>query len=214
MLITLEGIEGSGKSTQMKRITTHVENMGRRCVMTREPGDTSIGKKIRAILLDPENGALTPMAELFLYAADRAQHLGERVLPCLAAGDVVVSDRFFDATTAYQGYARGLDLEVIEHIHSMVLKGLRPDLTLLLDLPPEVGLKRAISALEAGDRTVAESRFENEALAFHEKVRQGYLTLAAREPDRFVIIDATASPDEVTQAILVAIDARLARGEG
>jgi len=214
MLITLEGIEGSGKSTQMKRITAHVEKMGRRCVITREPGDTPIGKKIRAILLDPENGELTSLAELFLYAADRAQHLGERVLPCLAAGDVVVSDRFFDATTAYQGYARGLDLEVIEQIHAMVLKGLRPDLTLLLDLPPEVGLNRAISALEAGDRTVAESRFENEALVFHEKVRQGYLTLAAREPDRFVIIDATASPDEVTEEILAAIDARLDRSEG
>ncbi|VFQ46010.1 dTMP kinase [Desulfoluna butyratoxydans] len=211
MLITLEGIEGSGKSTQIKRITAHLEKQGRRCVTTREPGDTPIGKKIRAILLDPENSELTSLAELFLYAADRAQHLGERVLPRLAAGDVVVSDRFFDATTAYQGYARGLDLEVIEKIHGMVLKGLRPDLTLLLDLPPEVGLGRAISAIESGDRTVSESRFEQEALAFHEKVRAGYLTLARREPDRFVIIDATLSPDEVTEAVTRAIDERLAR---
>ncbi|BCS96591.1 thymidylate kinase [Desulfoluna limicola] len=214
MLITLEGIEGSGKSTQMKRIAAHLEKKGRRCVLTREPGDTSIGKKIRAILLDPENRELTSLAELFLYAADRAQHLGERVRPCLAAGDVVVSDRFFDATTAYQGYARGLDLEVIEKIHAMVLKDLRPDLTLLLDLPPEVGLKRAISAIESGDRTVAESRFENEALVFHEKVRQGYLALAAKEPGRFVLVDATLTPDEVTEEILVAIDARLARSKG
>lgn len=211
MLITLEGIEGSGKSTQIKRITAHLETLGRRCITTREPGDTPIGKKIRAILLDPENRELTSLAELFLYAADRAQHLGERVLPHLEAGDVVVSDRFFDATTAYQGYARGLDLEVIEKIHGMVLKGLRPDLTLLLDLPPEVGLGRAISAIEAGDRTVAESRFEQEALAFHEKVRAGYLALARREPDRFVIIDATLSPDEVTEAVTRAIDERLAR---
>ncbi|SCY57830.1 dTMP kinase [Desulfoluna spongiiphila] len=214
MLITLEGIEGSGKSTQIKRITAHLEKKGRRCVTTREPGDTSIGKKIRAILLDPENSELTSLAELFLYAADRAQHLGERVLPHLSAGDVVVSDRFFDATTAYQGYARGLDLEVIEKIHTMVLKGLRPDLTLLLDLPPEVGLGRAISAIESGDRTVDESRFEQEALAFHEKVRAGYLALAHREPERFVVIDATVSPDEVTDAITRAIDDRLARNKG
>lgn len=211
MLITLEGIEGSGKSTQMKWITEHLEKRGRRCVVTREPGDTAIGKKIRAILLDPESRGLDPLAELFLYAADRAQHLGERVLPRLAAGDVVVSDRFFDATTAYQGYARGLDLEVIEKIHAMVLKGLRPDLTLLLDLPPEVGLGRANAALAAGDRTASESRFEQEALAFHEKVRKGYLTLAHREPERFVVIDATCSPDVVTEEIVRAIDERLAR---
>ncbi len=211
MLITLEGIEGSGKSTQMKRIAAHLKSQGRRCVLTREPGDTAIGKKIRAILLDPENGALTSLSELFLYAADRAQHLGERVIPSLAAGDIVVSDRFFDATTAYQGYARGLDLGVIEKIHDMVLKGLRPDLTLLLDLPPERGLRRALSAIEAGDRTVSESRFEQEALVFHEKVRQGYLALAAGEPDRFVVIDATASVDEVTDEILATIDARLTR---
>jgi len=214
MLITLEGIEGSGKSTQMKRITDHLEKKGRRCVTTREPGDTAIGKKIRAILLDPENSELTSLAELFLYAADRAQHLGQRVLPCLSAGYVVVSDRFFDATTAYQGYARGLDLEVIETIHTLVLKGLRPDLTLLLDLPPEVGLRRALSALEAGDRTVDESRFEQEALAFHEKVRAGYLAIAHREPERFVVIDATLSPGEVTEAITRAIDDRLARNKG
>lgn len=211
MLITLEGIEGSGKSTQMKWITAHLEKKGRRCVVTREPGDTAIGKKIRSILLDPESRGLDPLAELLLYAADRAQHLGERVLPRLAAGDVVVSDRFFDATTAYQGYARGLDLEVIEKIHAMVLKGLRPDLTLLLDLPPEVGLARAHAALAAGDRTASESRFEQEALAFHEKVRKGYLTLAHREPERFVVIDATCSPDEVTEEIVRAIDERLAR---
>lgn len=214
MLITLEGIEGSGKSTQMKRIAAHLKNKGRRCVLTREPGDTAIGKKIRAILLDPENGALTSLSELFLYAADRAQHLGERVLPSLAAGDIVVSDRFFDATTAYQGHARGLDLAVIEKIHDMVLKGLRPDVTLLLDLPPEVGLRRALSAIEAGDRTVSESRFEQEAMAFHEKVRKGYLALAAAEPNRFVVIDATASVDEVTEEILATIDARLTRNRG
>lgn len=211
MLITLEGIEGSGKSTQMKRIAAHVEARGRRCLLTREPGDTPIGKKIRAILLDPENRELCSLSELFLYAADRAQHLEERVLPALAAGCVVVSDRFFDATTAYQGHARGLDLGLIESIHAMVLKGLRPDLTLLLDLPPEVGLGRALSALRAGDRTVSESRFEEEALAFHARVRQGYLALAAGEPDRFVVVDAARPVDEVTVAVLAAIDARLAR---
>ena len=211
MLITLEGIEGSGKSTQMKRIAAHLESKGRRCVLTREPGDTAIGRKIRAILLDPANAELTALSELFLYAADRAQHLGERVLPALEAGDIVVSDRFFDATTAYQGHARGLDLGVIEKIHDMVLRGVRPDLTLLLDLPPEAGLARAISAIEVGDRTVDESRFEQEAMAFHKKVRQGYLSIAAEEPDRFEVIDATRSVAEVSEAILSAIDARLTR---
>lgn len=208
MLITLEGIEGSGKSTQMKRIADHLEARGLTCLLTREPGDTPIGRKIRSILLDPANKELVSMAELFLYAADRAQHLGERVRPALEAGEVVVCDRFFDATTAYQGYARGLDLSLIESIHTMVLEGLRPDLTLLLDLPVEEGLARAKGALASGDRCTSESRFEEEALAFHEKVRQGYLALAKAESERFHLIDASQGPDEVTSAILSAIDAK------
>ncbi|MCG8472048.1 MAG: dTMP kinase [Desulfobacterales bacterium] len=209
MLITLEGIEGSGKSTQMRRIAHHLNGRGLACTLTREPGDTPIGKKIRAVLLDPANKELVPMAELFLYAADRAQHLGERVIPALRRGEVVVCDRFFDATTAYQGYARGLDLSIITKIHGMVLEGLRPDLTLLLDLPVDVGLARARGALASGDRCESESRFEEEALAFHERVRSGYLSLAKAEPERFCIVDATSTPDEVTQAIIGAIDARL-----
>ena len=210
MLITLEGIEGSGKSTQMKRIKAHLAAKGVACLLTREPGDTPIGRKIRSILLDPENRELTSMAELFLYAADRAQHLGERVRPALAAGEVVVCDRFFDATTAYQGHARGLDLSTIESIHAMVLGGLRPDLTLLFDLSVKEGLGRAKKALASGDRCGKESRFEEEALVFHEKVRDGYLALCAQEPQRFEVIDASQSLDEVTKYVLRAIDKRLA----
>ena len=190
MLITLEGIEGAGKTSQLAGIARFLEERGHRCVVTREPGDTPIGRKIRAILLDPENRELVPLSELFLYAADRAQHLAERVLPALAEGKTVICDRFHDATRVYQGAARGIDGDLIDRLNAMVLGDLRPDLTLLFDLPPEVGLARAWKQLGEGERDDRESRFEAEALSFHEKIRAGYLDLAGREPDRFRIVRA------------------------
>jgi dTMP kinase len=200
--ITLEGIEGSGKTTQIPSIQAHFSRQGQSCLVTREPGGTKIGEQIRAILLDGKNHDLAPEAELLLYMADRAQHLEEVVKPALASGKIVICDRYFDATLVYQGYARGLDRAWIQRLHTLVFAGFKPDITLLLDLPPEEGLKRAWQAIETGGRALNETRFEAEKLEFHRKVREGYLALAALEPERFRIIDATRCETDVRQEIL------------
>ncbi len=202
MFITFEGIEGSGKTTQMAPVVDFLKERGIDCIMTREPGGTSIGKKIRAILMDPENTGMFPVTELLLYAADRIQHVQEVILPALKAGKTVVCDRFLDSTVVYQGYSRKLDIEIIQKIHGLIMGELSPDLTFLLDLPPAVGLARAWEQINNGSRSNAETRFESELLTFHEAVRAGYLELARREPERFVIIDATAKPTDVTARIL------------
>jgi len=206
MFITFEGIEGSGKSTQIQRLMKELQSRGNDCIATREPGATKIGEKIRAILLDSVNTAMVSTTELLLYEADRAQHVHEVIAPALKAQKVVISDRFSDATTVYQGYARGLDLDQIRRLHRMVLGRLKPDLTIVLDLPVRQGLDRAWQRIEAQTGELREDRFEKEALSFHEKVRQGYLTLAKREPTRFRIIDASRDPDsihkEVVQVVL------------
>ena len=202
MFITFEGIEGSGKTTQLKHVADFLRKKGHECVVTREPGGTLIGEKIRAILLDPSSKGMDPLTELLLYTADRVQHVKELLKPSLEAGQTVLCDRYFDATLVYQGYARGLDVELIERLHKLLLAGLRPDITFLLDLPVETGLARAWAQINNGNRTGRESRFEKEALSFHEKVRSGYLTLARKEPDRFRIIDASRDVDAVQQDIL------------
>jgi dTMP kinase len=191
MFITLEGIEGSGKTTQIDYLVKYFEKQGRQCVTTREPGGTPIGSKIRAILLDPDSRNLDPTGELLLYMADRAQHINSVIKPSVAAGKTVICDRYFDATVVYQGFARELDIDVIQQLHALLFDNLMPDLTLLLDLEPREGLARAWKQLNGGQRSDGESRFEEETLAFHEKVRAGYLELARLEPDRFRIIDAT-----------------------
>lgn len=206
MFITLEGIEGSGKTTQMNNIVTYLEKRGIECITTREPGGTFIGEKIRAILLSPENKDLHPMAELLLYMADRAQHLHALIKPSLADGVAVLCDRYFDATLVYQGYARGLNIDLIEKLHRQLLEDFKPDITFLLDLPPKIGLARAWRQLDNGSRTGAESRFEEEKLTFHEKVRSGYLELARRESGRFRIIDASQNPEDVRNDILAVLD--------
>ncbi len=202
MLITLEGIEGSGKTTQVKYIVEFLNKLGHETVATREPGGTEICKKIREILLDPDNCDLSPEAELMLYCADRAQHIKSLIIPALASGKVVICDRFMDATTAYQGYARGISLDMINSLHEIILKDLRPDLTLLLDLEPETSLPRALKQLNNGQRTTAEARFEKENLLFHKKVRDAYLKLALKEPDRFRIINASLDETEVRNNII------------
>ena len=201
MFITLEGIEGSGKTTQIGRLVEFLEERGVECVMTRQPGGTLIGENIRSILLDPASTALEPMTELLLYLADRCQHIYELIRPCLDAGKAVVCDRYFDATVVYQGFARGLNIELIQKLHQILFDDLKPDMTLLLDLAPKVGLKRAWQQLNNGQRSGHESRFEAETLAFHEKVRAGYLELARLEPERFQIINAAQSQDQVFTAI-------------
>jgi dTMP kinase len=212
MFITFEGIEGSGKTTQIERLSACFDENGYDTVVTREPGDTPIGKKIRAILLDPDNNGMSDLCELFLYGADRAQHLFEVVVPSLGAGKTVLCDRFTDATTVYQGAARGIAKELIDTIHSVVVKDLRPDLTVLFDLDPGIGLQRAFSALEKGARTADEARFEQEALEFHQRVRQGYLDLAQAEKERFLVVDAAGTQEQVFGAIVSGINKRLGLG--
>ena len=202
MFITLEGIEGSGKTTQIKQISAHLCRKGHDCVTTREPGATEIGKRIRAILLDPDSKVMDPSTELLLYTADRVQHVKELLEPSLAAGKTVLCDRYFDATLVYQGYARGLDIAMIKELHRLMNGGLQPDLTLLLDLSPEEGLARAWQQIDNGTRTGRETRFEKEAIAFHNRVRAGYLELAHREPQRFRIIDAAQDEMQVFDDIL------------
>ncbi len=205
MFITLEGIEGSGKTTQIQTIARWLTAAGCRCLITREPGGTPIGAQIRSVLLHPDNSDLAPTAELMLYVADRVQHLETVVRPALAAGKVVICDRYFDATLVYQGYARGLDRRMIRQLHQLACNGLTPDLTLLLDLDPEAGLARAWRRIHSDDAGVMESRFEKERLAFHQRVRAGYLELARLEPQRYRIIDAAM--DE--QAVGVQIESAL-----
>jgi dTMP kinase len=211
VFITLEGGEGTGKTTQIVHLAGVLAERGRRCILTREPGGTGLGKKIRALLLHPENTGMAPETELLLYMADRAEHVSTVIRPALADGKAVLCDRFFDATLVYQGAARGLALEWAARLHELVFPGLTPDLTLLLDLPPEVGLVRARRQLEKGGRSAQESRFENEDLDFHRRVREGYLELARREPERFRLIDAAQDEDRVREDIRVAVESFLDR---
>ena len=205
MFITLEGIEGSGKTTQMQQLSTLFENRGHACVLTREPGGTTLGEKIRAILLDPASAELVPTAELLLYMADRAQHISSLIKPSLAEGKVVLCDRYFDATVVYQGFARGLDTGAICDLHRLIFDDLKPDITFLLDLAPQVGLARAWRQLDNGTRSGTESRFEEETLSFHEKVRAGYLELARHQPERIKVVDASHDEKQVQADIREAL---------
>ena len=208
MFITFEGIEGSGKSTQIRLLADFFNRASRDCVVTREPGGTEIGKKIRSILLDAMNAKITAFTELLLYEADRAQHVEEIIRPAIAAGKIVLCDRFFDATVVYQGYVRGANLDLIDHLHETFLKGLKPNLTFLLDCPVDIGLKRAWKRIANTSGKAKEDRFEQEAMQFHEKIRQGYLRLAKTEPGRFYVIDATQEPSVVHDNIVRIVSRR------
>ncbi len=210
--ITFEGIEGSGKSTQIVLLANYLMAHNRSVTLTREPGGTAIGDQVRKILLDPANNELVPGAELLLYAAGRAQHLEELIRPELKAGKIVLCDRFSDATLAYQGYGRGLDMEIIRAIDRIVTHGMRPDLTILLDVDAAAGLARA-RGRNSSRGLEAEARFENEELAFHERVRHGYLALAGQEPDRFRTVDASFTPDEIQNRIRKIVDEMLKNAE-
>lgn len=198
--ISFEGIEGSGKTTQIKLLADQLEKEGYEVLITREPGGCPIADQIRHILLHPDNDRLVPDAELLLYAAARAQHVAEVIHPALEQCKIVLCDRYCDATLAYQGYARGLDLGLVQQLNKLAAGTCRPNLTLLLDMQPDQGLNRAQSrnAVATGP---AEGRFEQESLMFHSKVRQGYLELARMEPHRIKIIDATGSPNQVASRI-------------
>ena len=210
MFITFEGIEGCGKSTQIRLLAQALETSGRRVLLTREPGGCPIADQIRAVLLNAENCAMAPLAELLLYAAARAQHIAEVVAPALQSGTIVLCDRFSDATRAYQAFGRGLDRATVEGLNTLACDGIAPALTLLLDCPVEVGLSRAHSRINAASGP-REERFELESLNFHQRVRDGYLALAAEEPSRFCLIDAQGTPDQVAQAVYQAVFSRLSQ---
>lgn len=211
MFITLEGIEGSGKTTQAKHMAKFLRDKGIDCVLTREPGGTRIGQKIRSILLDPVSRDLSPLTELLLYNADRAQHVNEIIGPALAAGKTVICDRYVDATWVYQGFTRGVDIELVSRLHQLVCNGLKPDITILLDLLPQLGLSRAWQQIENGGRVETETRFEAEAISFHKNVRLGYLELARHEPERFKIIDASRDERSVKAAIIDILSEEIGR---
>jgi len=191
MFITFEGPDGSGKSTQIRLLAERLKQAGCNVRLTREPGGTEIGEQIRAVLHDLKNRAMHPRAELLLYSAARAQLVEQVIRPHLAAGDLVLSDRYFDSTLAYQGYGHGLDLAALRQITTFATGGLTPDLTLFLDLDVELGLRRR-------QANAAEwNRLDDYALAFHQRVRAGYHELMQLEPGRWVKLDATRSTEEL-----------------
>jgi len=198
--ITFEGIEGSGKTTQIQMLSNHLEESGVEHVLTREPGGTAIGDQIRRLVLHPGNAAMTATCELMLYTAARAQHIEHVIGPSLTEGRMVLCDRFKDATLAYQGYGRGLSLELIQHLHARGGLTLVPDLTLLFDIEVDIALDRARH--RDATRSIDETRFEQEDFAFHDKVRTGYLDLAQKDPQRIVVIDARGTTSEVHQRVL------------
>lgn len=207
--ITFEGVEGCGKTTQIRLLAKRLAADEVRTTLTREPGGCPIADKIRSILLDAENRALSPLSELLLYAAARAQHVTEVISPALGAGQVVLCDRFSDATVAYQSFGRGIERDTIDNLNRYACQGVTPDLTVLVDCDAAVGLERARRRIEAtsGPR---EERFELEALTFHQRVRSGYLQLASEQPERFIIIDGAASIEAISAAIIRQVLPRIA----
>lgn len=207
IFITFEGIDGSGKSTLISLLSRMLDDRGADHLVTREPGGTTLGRKLRAVLLDPQAAGLADMVELLLYEADRAQHIREIIRPALERDRIVLCDRFSDATIAYQGFGRGLPMDRVRAIDSQVRDGLLPDLTVLLDLPVEAGLNRTRNR-NLGKKNAQESRMDDEAASFHEKVRRGYLEIAASEPGRFLVLNGLRQPEELARAVMDELEAR------
>lgn len=199
VFITLEGPDGSGKTTQIEYLAQRLRAANQDVLLTREPGGTSIGDQIRAVLHDVCNAEMTAEAEFLLYSASRAQLVREVIGPQLQRGGSVVSDRFADSSMAYQGYGRQLDLEWVRRITRFATGGLSPDLTIYLDLPVETGIKRKQAAFAA--RQGECNRLDRQTIDFYERVRRGYLTLAGMEPQRWLVIDATRTIEDIQQAI-------------
>ncbi len=200
LFITFEGIEGCGKTTQLGMLDDYLQQKGRRVMITREPGGTKLGERVRDILLNTDGMNISSWAELFLYATCRAQLVKEVIKPALEGDNIVICDRFYDSSVAYQGYGRGLDLEPLIAINRCVTGGIIPDITFILDCPPEAGLKRAWGRINAGGE-VREDRFERETIEFHRAVREGYLEIARREPERVKVIDGNREIGEVHKEI-------------
>ena len=202
LFITIEGPDGSGKSTQIKKLAAYLEQKGHGVVVTREPGGTRISEKIREIILDRENIEMDPVTEALLYAASRAQHVAEVIQPAVDSGKTVICDRFVDSSIVYQGIGRGLGIDAVENINRIAVKNILPDITFLFQLCPEVGLERKS---EQGEK----DRLEQEALDFHQKVFQGYQRLKALYPQRIVVVDASGSIEEIHKDVIFAIEKRI-----
>jgi len=196
MFLTIEGIEGAGKSTFIGLLEDELVKRGVNFLRTREPGGCALGRQIRPLLLDASQ-KVSDRAELFLFLADRAQHVADTIRPALERGQWVICDRYADSTIAYQGYGRGMDPEELQKLNDYATGGLWPDITFLLDLPAEVGLGRALARNGREGLTQSEGRFEAEALAFHQRIRDGFLARAARWPQRFRVLDAAQTPDAI-----------------
>lgn len=203
MFITLEGPDGSGKSSQIKLLNEQLQQAGYDTVLTREPGGTLIGDEIRACVHNVKNTQMSPEAELLLYSASRAQLVREVIRPSLASGKIVICDRFYDSTLAYQGYGRGLDLNALQQVTAFATGGLKPDLTLLLDIDVEAGLQRR----EDGGEEM--NRLDLEKVSFHQRVRAGYHQLAAQEPERWVVVDAARPLAQIQADIWAVVQKRL-----
>jgi len=201
LFITFEGIEGCGKSTQVKQLASHLKRSGFSVIVTREPGGTEIGEAIRSILLNANYISMSKITELLLYAASRHQHISEKILPAINDGNIVISDRYADATTAYQGAARAIPDDVISTVHEIATNGAMPDLTLLLDCPADIGLARVRN--RSGKDI---DRLERESIEFHENVRNGYLNIAKNAKKRVKILDATMDIDSIHNAVVNEID--------
>ncbi len=210
LFITLEGGEGAGKTTQCRKIKEFFESTGYEVVLTREPGGTPEAEKIRNLLVQRDGGNWTPTAECLLFFAARQMHVETLIKPAIAAGKVVISDRFTDSTIAYQGYGHGFDLDTIRQVEQIALAGFKPDLTFLLDLPVEDGLRRSLKQkdIAVGDEST-EDRFEKLDKSFHEKLRQGFLTIARESPVRVKVIDASIDPDNVFAQIKIHLQEKM-----
>lgn len=208
LFISFEGMDGCGKTTQMRRLAERLRQNGHTVIETAEPGGTIIGQAIRRILLDPAHQELSPTAELLLYFASRAQNVDQQILPALERGDIVLCDRFTDSTLVYQGAGRGLGSDVVLTLEKIACRGLSPDITIYLDIDLETSLARAQARNRTG--TANESRLDDEAVDFHRRVREEYRQLAARETRRFRVIDARGSMDTVEQAVWAAVESHFA----
>jgi dTMP kinase len=203
--ITFEGPDGAGKSTQIHLLNDYLKSKGWDTVVTREPGGTPIGEKIRSIILDVENRDMNPITEMFLYAAARAQHVSQVIKPALKQGKIVLCDRFVDSSIAYQGFGRELGVEMVEKVNRFALQGITPDITLLFDINPEKGLERSAMRHRGVDR------LEEEKLDFHRRVYEGYVLLSRKYPERFHVIDASRKIEEIHKTIIGEIEQLLKR---
>lgn len=209
LFISFEGGDGAGKSTQIRMLADRIRDLGLPLTLTREPGGTALCQQIRAVLLDPANTDLAPRAEALLYAADRTQHAATVIRPALLAGRILISDRFDDSSVVYQGHARGMGMEEIRALSAWGTSGLTPDVTVILDVDPVKSLSR-VATTEYGQP----DRIEEEAIEFHEKVRAGFLAVAEQDPNRYRVVNATRTPEQVATQVWAAVAPAIAAATG